>query len=202
MLRSSIQFIGALILLAFTNARLMGYIVVLVPVVVVPIMAISRWVRRLSRDSQDRIADASGLAGETLNAVQTIQAFTAEELEGRRFGESIKVSFATAVRRIRARALFSTVATTGLFGALIVVLWIGARAVLGGEMTGGELGQFVLYAMFVAMSAASLSEVWGELQRAAGAMERLVELLEAQPVIKAPDNPVEMPHSSRRPYSL
>jgi len=194
-LRSSIQFIGALILLAVTNVRLMGYILVLVPVVVVPIMAISRWVRRLSRDSQDRIADASGMAGETLNAVQTIQAFTAEELESQRFGETIKVSFATAVRRIRARALFSTVATTGLFGALIVVLWIGARAVLGGEMTGGELGQFVLYAMFVAMSAASLSEVWGELQRAAGAMERLVELLDAQPAIKTPENPVAMPHT-------
>ena len=194
-LRSSIQFIGALILLAVTNVWLMGYILVLVPVVVVPIMSISRWVRRLSRDSQDRIADASGMAGETLNAVQTIQAFTAEELESQRFGETIKVSFATAVRRIRARALFSTVATTGLFGALIVVLWIGARAVLGGEMTGGELGQFVLYAMFVAMSAASLSEVWGELQRAAGAMERLVELLDAQPAIKTPENPVAMPHT-------
>jgi ATP-binding cassette subfamily B protein len=183
MLRSSIQFVGAFILLAVTNARLLGYIVVLVPAVIVPIMAISRWVRRLSRDSQDRIADASGMAGETLNAVQTIQAFTAEKLEGRRFGEAVRVSFDTAVRRIRARALFSTVATTGLFGALIVVLWIGARAVLSGEMTGGELGQFVLYAMFVAMSAASLSEVWGELQRAAGAMERLVELLDAEPAI-------------------
>ncbi len=193
MLRSSIQFVGALILLAVTNARLLGYIVVLVPAVIVPIMAISRWVRRLSRDSQDRIADASGMAGETLNAVQTIQAFTAEELEGRRFGEAVKVSFETALRRIRARALFSTVATTGLFGALIVVLWIGARAVLAGEITGGELGQFVLYAMFVAMSAASLSEVWGELQRAAGAMERLVELLEAEPAIKAPENPMELP---------
>ena len=193
MLRSSIQFVGALILLAVTNARLLGYIVVLVPAVIVPIMAISRWVRRLSRDSQDRIADASGMAGETLNAVQTIQAFTAEKLEGRRFGEAVRVSFETAVRRIRARALFSTVATTGLFGALIVVLWIGARAVLAGEITGGELGQFVLYAMFVAMSAASLSEVWGELQRAAGAMERLVELLNAEPAIKAPENPVELP---------
>jgi ATP-binding cassette subfamily B protein len=193
MLRSSIQFVGALILLAVTNARLLGYIVVLVPAVIVPIMAISRWVRRLSRDSQDRIADASGMAGETLNAVQTIQAFTAEKLEGRRFGKAVRVSFETAVRRIRARALFSTVATTGLFGALIVVLWIGARAVLTGEITGGELGQFVLYAMFVAMSAASLSEVWGELQRAAGAMERLVELLDAEPAIKAPEIPVELP---------
>lgn len=192
-LRSSIQFIGALILLAATNLRLMGYIVVLVPAVVVPIMAISRWVRRLSRDSQDRVADASGLAGETLNAVQTIQAFTAEDLERRRFGKAIEVSLKTAIKRIRVRALFSTVATTGLFGALIVVLWIGAREVIGGGMTGGQLGQFVLYAMFVAMSAASLSEVWGELQRAAGAMERLVELLDAKPAIQAPENPIPMP---------
>lgn len=192
-LRSSIQFSGALVLLAISNVRLMGYIVVMVPAVLVPILMIGRWVRRLSRDSQDRIADASGLAGETLNAIQTVQAFTAEELESRRFGETVKLSFETAVRRIKARALFSTVATTGLFSALIVVLWIGARAVLSGEMTGGELGQFVLYAMFVAMSAASLSEVWGELQRAAGAMERLVELLNTEPAIKTPENPIALP---------
>jgi ATP-binding cassette subfamily B protein len=192
-LRSSIQFSGALVMLAVTNARLMGYIVVLLPAVLAPIIAVGRLVRRLSRDSQDRIAEASGLAGETLNAVQTVQAFTAEELSSRRFGEMIKLSFETAVRRIRARALFSTVATTGLFGALIVVLWIGARAVLGGEMTGGELGQFVLYAMFVAMSAASLSEVWGELQQAAGAMERLLELLHAEPAISTPENPTTLP---------
>ncbi|MCP4715974.1 MAG: ATP-binding cassette domain-containing protein, partial [Deltaproteobacteria bacterium] len=192
-LRSSIQFVGAFVMLALTNARLMGYIVVLMPVVLVPIMAISRWVRRLSRDSQDRIADASGMAGETLNAVQTIQAFTAEEHECRRFGEAITLSFTTAIRRLRARAFFSTVATTGLFGALIVALWIGARAVLGGEMTGGELGQFVLYAMFVAMSAATLSEVWGELQRAAGAMERLAQLLNTEPAIKTPEQPEDFP---------
>jgi ATP-binding cassette subfamily B protein len=99
----------------------------------------------------------------------------------------------TAVRRIKARALFSTVATTGLFGALIVVLWIGARAVLNNEMTGGELGQFVLYAMVVAMSAASLSEMWGELQQAAGAMERLLELLNAQSAIETPANPTALP---------
>jgi ATP-binding cassette subfamily B protein len=192
-LRSSIQFCGALVLLAITNTRLMGYIVVLVPVVLVPILAIGRWLRRLSRDSQDRVAESSGMAGETLNAVQTIQAFTAEELESRRFSETVKVSFETAVRRIRARALFSTVSTTSLFGALVVVLWIGARAVLGGEMTGGELGQFVLYAMFVSMSAASLSEVWGELQRASGAMERLMELLDVEPAIKSPEDPVALP---------
>ena len=192
-LRSSIQFVGALILLGLTNARLMGYIVVLMPVILVPILGIGRWVRRLSRDSQDRIADATGLAAETLNAAQTVQAFTAEEMESVRFGQSIEVSFQTAVRRVKARALFSMVAITGMFSTLVVVLWIGARAVLAGEMSGGELGQFVLYAMFVAMSAAALSEVWGELQRAAGAMERLLELLNSEPNIKAPENPVDLP---------
>lgn len=192
-LRSSIQFIGALILLGMTSPRLMGFIVVLMPAVLVPIVLIGRWVRRLSRDSQDRIADASALATETLSAAQTVQSFTGEENESHRFGESISASFAVAVRRIRARAAFTMTATSGLFAALIVVLWIGARAVLNGEMTGGELGQFVLYAMFVAMSAAMLSETWGELQRAAGAMERLVELLDAQPNIKSPEHPVSFP---------
>jgi ATP-binding cassette subfamily B protein len=192
-LRSSIQFGGALVLIAVTNPRLMGYLVILVPAVLAPILAVGRWVRRLSRASQDRIAEASGLAGETLNAIQTVQAFTAEKLLSRRFGEMVETSFLTAVRRIRARALFSTVATTGLFGALILVLWIGAWAVLNGEMTGGELGQFVLYALVVAMSAASLSEVWGELQQAAGAMERLLELLNAQPALDTPENPTPLP---------
>jgi len=163
--------------------------------VLVPIILIGRWVRRLSRASQDRIADASGIAGETLNAVSTIQAVTAEELESRRFSDMVRQSFDTAVRRIQARALFSTTATTFLFGALIIVLWVGAREVLAGDMTGGVLGQFVLYAMFVAISAASLSEVWGEVQRAAGAMERLLELLDAEPAIQAPAEPTAMPET-------
>jgi len=192
-LRSSIQFVGALTLLSLTNIRLMGYLVVMLPAVLIPVMIVGRVVRRLSRDSQDRIADASSLATETLTAAQTVQSFTGEAHESRRFSESIRRSFETAVSRIRARAAFSMVAITGMFSMLIVVLWIGARAVLAGEMTGGELGQFVLYAMFVAMSAAMLSDVWGELQRAAGAMERLAELLEVQPQIMAPANPVELP---------
>ena len=192
-LRSSIQFIGALALLGMTNFRLLGYLAVMLPAVLIPIMIVGRLVRRLSRDSQDRIADASGLATETLTAAQTVQSFTGEVHESRRFGESIQLSFVTAVQRIRARAAFSMVAITGMFAMLIIVMWIGARDVLAGQMTGGELGQFVLYTMFVAMSAAMLSEVWGELQRAAGAMERLVELLEVEPQIKAPENPVALP---------
>jgi ATP-binding cassette subfamily B protein len=192
-LRSSVQFIGALILLGLTNPGLMGMIVVMLPAVLVPILVIGRWVRRLSRDSQDRIADASGLATETLTAAQTVQSFTAEDTETRRFGALIEISFQTAVRRIRARAVFSMVAISGMFTALIIVFWVGARDVLSGDMTGGELGQFALYAMFAAMSAVMLSEIWGELQRAAGAMERIIELLEVEPSIQSPEHPVPLP---------
>jgi ATP-binding cassette subfamily B protein len=192
-LRSMIQFVGALFLLAYTNLKLAAILLVLLPAVIVPILLIGRWLRKLSRDTQDRVADASGQAAETLNAVETVQAFTAEELESERFAEVIARSFHTAVRRIKVRALFSTVTMTGVFGSLIFVLWIGAGEVLSGKITGGQLGQFVLYAMFVGVSAGSLSEIWGEIQRAAGAMERLMELLLMVPAIHSPTEPVPLP---------
>ena len=195
LLRSTIQFIGALALLAYTNLQLMGILVIVLPVIIVPIAAIGHWVRKLSRDTQDRVADASGHAAEILNAVETVQVFTAEELESRRFGDAVTESFVTAVRRIRVRALFTTVAMSGVFGALIFVLWIGANEVLAGNISGGELGQFVLYAIFVGVSGGALSEFWGELQRAAGAMERLAELLEMEPAIQTPSNPIALPAS-------
>ena len=184
-LRSSIQFVGALALLAYTNVQLMGLLVIVLPLVIVPILLIGRWVRRLSKDTQDRVADASGHAEEILNAVEIVQAFTAEELESQRFG--------SAVRRIRVRALLTTVGTSGVFGALIFVLWVGAKAVLDGELSGGELGQFVLYAIFVGASAAALSEFWGEVQRASGAMERIAELLQVVPAIQSPSEPLVLP---------
>lgn len=192
-LRSSIQFVGALILLAFTNLQLTGLLVVVLPAVIIPILLIGRWVRRLSKDTQDRVADASGHAEEILNAVEIVQAFTAEELEIKRFGGAVSTSFHTAIRRIQVRALLTTVATSGVFGALIFVLWVGAQSVLSGEMSAGQLGQFVLYAVFVGASAAALSEFWGEVQRASGAMERIAELLQIEPAIQTPDNPVLLP---------
>jgi ATP-binding cassette subfamily B protein len=192
-LRSSIQFIGALALLAYTNVKLMALLLVVLPLVIAPILLLGRWVRRLSRESQDRVADASGHAAEILNAVETVQAFTAEELESQRFGRAIASSFRAAILRIQVRALLTTVATTGVFGALIFVLWIGANKVLAGEISGGELGQFVLYAVFVGSSGAALSEFWGELQRAAGAMERLTELLMTVPAIASPADPALFP---------
>jgi len=192
-LRSTLTLTGALIMLMATSFRLTGYILLLVPLVVVPLIAVGRRIRNLSRAAQDRVADTSGLAGETLNAIQTVQAFTLEALQSERYTDAVTASFDAAVRRTRVRASITALGVTLVFGAITLVLWLGSRAVIAGQMTGGELGQFLLYAGFVGSSAAALSEVWGEIQRGAGAMERLSELLEARPAISAPSNPQSLP---------
>jgi len=192
-LRSTLSLAGALVMLALTSAKLTGVIVVMIPLVVAPLILIGRRVRGLSRASQDRIADASGLADETLNAIQTVQAFTLERLQAGRYRQAVEDSFAAAVRRTRVRALLTAIGIMLVFGGITLVLWIGAHAVLAGDMTGGELGQFLLYAGLVGTSAAALTEMWGEVQRAAGAMERLSELLNARPRIEAPAHPLELP---------
>ena len=192
-LRSTLSLIGGLVMLGLTSAKLMGIMLVLIPVVVVPLIVIGRRVRTLSRASQDRIADTSGLAGETLNAIQTVQAFTLEELQSERYRKAVEDSFATAIRRTRVRASLTAIGITLVFAGITIVLWLGVRQVLAGTMTGGQLFQFLLYAGFVGSSAAALTEMWGEMQRAAGAMERLSELLQARPVISAPPNPAELP---------
>jgi ATP-binding cassette subfamily B protein len=192
-LRSTLTLIGALVLLAVTSAKLMGVILVLIPVVVVPLIVIGRRVRGLSRASQDRIADTSGLAGETLNAIQTVQAFTLEELQSERYAHAVEDSFTTAMRRTKVRAALTAVGIMLVFAGITYVLWLGAHQVLAGTMTGGQLTQFLFYAAFVGSSAAALTEMWGELQRAAGAMERLAELLQARPAISAPAQPLELP---------
>ena len=192
-LRSVIQLIGALALLIATSPSLAGMILVLLPLVIAPIIIVGRKLRTLSRQSQDRIADTSGLAGETLNAIQTVQAFTLETLHSARYSKAVEDSFGVAVRRTRMRAMLTALATMTVFGAITFVLWQGAHRVLAGEMSGGELSQFLIYAVYVAISAASLSEMWGEVQRAAGAMERLVELRHATPNIVAPASPASFP---------
>ena len=196
-LRSSIQLIGALVLLVLTNWVLTLYLLVLLPVVIAPVMGIGHWLRRLSRATQDRVADLSGLAGESLNAVETVQVFNAQHRETHRFQAAVEVSFLTAIRRIRVRALLTTVAMTGLFGAFIVVLWLGAKAVLAEEMTAGTLGQFVIYAVLVGASGSALIEFFGELQRAAGAMERLGQLLLLTPDIRSVPQPREIPMQAK-----
>ena len=196
-LRSTITIAGSLVMLAITSLKLTGLILVLIPLIIGPLVTLGRQVRRLSRTSQDRIADTSGLAGESLNAIQTVQAFTLEDVHTRRFGKAVEDSFRAAVRRTRVRAMLTAAATALAFGGVTWVLWVGAHSVLRGEMTGGQLSQFLMYAVYVAVAAASLSEMWGEIQRAAGAMERLVELRNASPAIVAPANPVRLPDGGR-----
>jgi ATP-binding cassette, subfamily B, bacterial len=196
-LRSSLSLIGALVLMGLTSAKLMGVILVLMPAVVVPLILTGRRVRGLSRASQDRVADTSGLAGETLNAIQTVQAFTLEDLQSQRYNEAVEDSFATAIRRTRVRATLTAVGIILVFAGIAFVLWLGARQVLTGSMTYGQLVQFLVYAVFVGTSAAALTEMWGEMQRAAGAMERLAELLVATPRIVAPLQPVPLPQRIR-----
>ena len=192
-LRSSLSLIGALVLMGLTSAKLMSVILVLMPAVVVPLILTGRRVRGLSRASQDRVADTSGLAGETLNAIQTVQAFTLEELQSQRYSKAVEDSFATAVRRTRVRATLTAVGIILVFSGITFGLWLGARQVLAGSMSYGQLVQFLVYAVFVGSSAAQLTEMWGEIQRAAGAMERLAELLSATPSIGAPLHPVALP---------
>lgn len=192
-LRNMLLFLGGLVMLFVTSPKLSSIILVLLVLVIVPIILFGRRVRSLSRDSQDRIADASAMAGEILNAMPTVQAFTHEKIESVRFGESVENAFTTAMRRIRARALLTVVAIVLVFGTIVFVLWLGAHAVLEGSMTGGDLGQFILYASIVAGSIGALSEVMGEAQRAAGATERLLELLSAKSSIQNPARPLALP---------
>jgi ATP-binding cassette subfamily B protein len=192
-LRSLIQLVGALALLVTTSPSLAGMILLLIPLVIVPLIVVGRKLRVLSRQTQDRIADTSGLAGETLNAIQTVQAFTLEALHSKRYGLAVEDSFHVAIRRTRVRALITAIGTMMIFGAVTFVLWQGAHRVLANEMSAGQLSQFLIYAVYVAISAASLSEMWGEVQRAAGAMERLIELKNAQPAIVAPPHPQTFP---------
>ncbi|MES2298551.1 MAG: ABC transporter transmembrane domain-containing protein [Pseudomonadota bacterium] len=192
-LRNILLFFGGLIMLFVTSPKLSSIILGLLVAVVLPIVLFGRRVRKLSRDSQDRIADASAMAGEILNAMPTVQAYTHEHIESARFGGSVESAFQTAMRRIRARALLTVIAIVLVFGAIVFVLWLGAHAVLEGTMTGGDLGQFILYASLVAGAIGALSEVMGEAQRAAGATERLLELLAVRSHIQDPAVPLALP---------
>lgn len=192
-LRSILNLVGALVMLALTSARLTLVIVVLVPLVIVPLILVGRRVRRLSRAAQDRIADTSSLVDETLNAIQTVQAFTLEQLQSDRYAETVELSFQAAIQRSRVRAWLTAAGTALVFGGITYVLWLGAHLLLAHQMTSGQLSQFLLYAAIVGSAAAQLTEMWGEVQRASGAMERLAELLAATPAIAAPAHPHPLP---------
>jgi ATP-binding cassette subfamily B protein len=192
-LRNVLLFLGGLVMLFVTSPKLSSIIIGLLILTVLPIVMFGRRVRKLSRDSQDRVADASAMAGEILNAMPTVQAFTHENLEAARFGATVEGAFSTAMRRIQARAFLTMLAIVLVFGTIVFVLWLGAHAVLVGSMTGGDLGQFILYASIVAGAIGALSEVMGEAQRAAGATERLLELLAVRSDIQNPAQPQTLP---------
>lgn len=201
-LRNTLLFLGGLVMLFITSPKLSSIIILALAFVVLPIVLFGRRVRTLSRDSQDRIADASALAGEILNAMPIVQAYTQEPHEAKRFKLSVENAFATAMRRIRARSLLTVVAILLVFGAIVFVLWLGAHAVMDKTMSGGQLSQFILYAALVAGAVGALSEVMGDAQRAAGATERLLELLAAQSTINEPAHPKPLPPRSSNGATL
>jgi ATP-binding cassette subfamily B protein len=184
-LRNALLAVGALVMMLVTDLVLAVLIIGLLAVVIVPIMVAGRRVRKLSRASQDRVADASALAGEALGAIQTVQAFGRQGWEAARFGQAAERAFDAAVSRIGSRSRLTALAIVLIFGAIVFVLWIGAHAVARGSMSPGLLAQFILYAAILAGAAGALAEVFGDIQRAAGATERLLELLDAQPTLVA-----------------
>ncbi len=192
-LRSSVTVIGSLAMLFVTSPRLAAFALIGIPLAVLPIVLGARRLEKASRASQDRVADANTLASETLGAVRTVQAHAREPYERSRFGAAIATAVDTARRRIRAQAWVTAAAITLIFGAITLVLWSGAHDVIDGTMSAGTLGQFVLYALIGGGSVGALAEVWNELQRAAGGMGRIAELLNETPTIRAPASPRRLP---------
>ena len=196
-LRNAFMFVGSAFMLVYTSASLAGLAALTLPAVVVPVIVFGRMVRRLARASQDRIADTASHAAETIGAMQTVQSFTHEAQDRAAFSHAVEGSFITAKLRILARAGMTAIAIVLIFSGVVGILWLGAQNVLQGEMSGGTLGQFILYAVLCATSIGALSEVWGEVQLAAGATERLVEILQVEPDIKAPENPKPLPQPAK-----
>jgi ATP-binding cassette subfamily B protein len=192
-LRSAVTLIGALAMLVVTSPKLAGLVLLVVPFVVAPIILFGRRERRLSRSAQDRVADLGAYAEEAIGGLRTVQAYTHEAIDRLRFGEAVERSVATAVRRILTRASLIMVVILLGFGAITLSLWVGGRDVITGQISGGELSAFVFYAVLVASSGATMSELWGEVQRAAGAADRIIELLDEVPTIAAPPSPAGFP---------
>ena len=201
-LRNILTTIGGLVLIALTSAKLTGLVLLVVPAVVVPIVVLGRRLRVLGRENQDWIAQSSGMASEALSAVQTVQSFTHETLTRAGFGALTEKSFDSAKTRILTRALMTMIVIFLVFAGVVGVMWIGAHDVRAGTMTVGELVQFIIYAVLVAGAVGSLSEIWGELLRAAGATERLVEMLEANDPVQDAAQPRALPRPVRGAIQL
>ena len=200
--RNTLLLVGALIMLFVTSPRLTALVLLGLPLVMVPILLYGRRVRRLSRDSQQRVADVGSYAGESLHAIQTVQAFGHEETDRRRFAGHVEAAFHTARQRILQRALLTGVVLLLVFTAVGLILWQGGHDVLAGRMSAGELSAFVFYAVLAAGATGAISEVIGDLFRAAGATERLLELLAAKPLIQAPPQPQALPDVATGRVSL
>ncbi|MEN0073955.1 MAG: ABC transporter transmembrane domain-containing protein [Paracraurococcus sp.] len=196
-LRNLMTGIGAFGMLLVTSPKLAGVVALVLPLVLGPMLIFGRREKRLSRAAQERIADLGDQAEEALAGLRTVQAFTAEPEQRARFAGRVEASVAAAMRRIGSRSLFNLVVILLGFGAVVFGLWIGGRDVIAGRMTAGELSAFVLYAVLLASAGASLSEVWGEVQRAAGAAERVLDLLAVRPQITAPAAPLPLPEPPR-----
>jgi ATP-binding cassette subfamily B protein len=201
-LRNVLTLFGGLVLLALTSAKLTGLVLLIVPAIIVPIIVLGRRLRALSRENQDWIAVSSGKASEALMAVQTVQSYTHENRTRADFAEVTEKSFVSAMTRIQTRSALTVIVIFLVFAGIVGVLWMGARDVRAGVMTAGELVQFVIYAVLVAGAVGALSEIWGELQRAAGATERLVEMLQATDPVQDSAAPVAMPRPMRGAISL
>jgi ATP-binding cassette subfamily B protein len=196
-LRNVLLGLGALGMMVYTSPKLSGLVIAAIPIIVLPLVAFGRSVRAKSRLAQDTLAQATAYAGEQIGAVRTLQSFTNERLVTGRFAKAVATAFDAARSSIKARAVLTFVAIFTIFSSVVAVLWFGSRDVLQGVMSPGTLGQFLLYSVFAAGALGALSEVWGELSQAAGAAERLTELLAEEPEIKAPASPTPLPAPAR-----
>jgi ATP-binding cassette subfamily B protein len=196
-LRNLMLFIGATAMMVITSPRLSGFVLLAIPVIVIPLVAFGRWVRRLSRNAQDTLADATSYASELFGAIRTVQAYTSERLANTRFGREVEQAYEAARSSTRARAVLTLIIIFIVFSSVVVILWVGSHDVLSGSISPGRLGQFVLYAAFAAAGLGQLSEVWGEVSAASGAAERLFEILRVKSQITAPPQPVALPLPAR-----
>ncbi|MBY3176073.1 ATP-binding cassette domain-containing protein [Rhizobium leguminosarum] len=196
-LRNFILCIGAMGMMIVTSPKLSSLVIGAIPLIVFPLVAFGRSVRKRSRAAQDTLADASAFANETIGATRTVQAFNGEDAAATRYGTAVESAYEAARAAIRSRALLTGIAITLIFGSVVAVLWVGAHSVLAGTLSAGTLGQFLLYAVISAGSLGALSEVWGELSQAAGAADRLTELLDEVSPIAAPASPEPLPSPSR-----
>ena len=192
-LRNLVLFFGAAVMMVITSPRLSLFVLLAIPVIVFPLVAFGRAVRRRSRTAQDTLADASAYAAELIGATRILHAFTNETMAAGRFGAAVERAFQAALQSIKARAVLTAIIIFLATGSVITILWVGAQDVIAGDMTPGRLGQFVLFAVFAASGLGQLSEVWGEISQAAGSAERLAELLAVEPEIRAPAQPVALP---------